>query len=150
MTKTLDKSQFISALLFGVIVFFISCKTYYITVESFKQQFAGMDSANMREVTTKGPAGDRVKYKTYPIDFIHAVDKTGNPVTIANSPAIEIRLTDTTNNKTIFYFDLIQYDGENITGRQSRFISAFKKTIPINSIKTIEVQNGKKNFRYVK
>ena len=140
----------ISALFAGLIFFFSSCKTYYIPVDSFKQQFVGMDTSNMREVTTQGPAGDRVKYKTYPIDYIHAVDKAGKSVTIPNSPSIEIRFTDTSNKKTIFYFDLIRFDGENITGRQSRFISAFKKTIPISSVKKIEVQDGKKNFSYVK
>ena len=83
----------ISALFVGLILFFSSCKTYYIPVDSFKQQFANMDTSNMREVTTQGPAGDRVKYKTYPIDLIKAVDKTGNPITIPNSPSIEIRFT---------------------------------------------------------
>jgi len=146
----MTKMFLISALLIGLIFFFSSCKTYYIPVDSFKQQFAGMDTSNMRQVTTQGPAGDRVKYETYPIDYIHAVDKSGNPVTILNSPSIEIRFTDTSNKKTVFYFDLIRYDGENITGRQSRFISAFKKTIPISSVKKIEVQDGKKNFRYIK
>jgi predicted RNA-binding protein YlqC (UPF0109 family) len=145
MTNTL----FISALLIGLLLFFTSCKTYYIPVESFRQQLSGFDSSNMREVTTRGPVGDRVTYKTYPIDIIHAVDKGGNPVNIPNSPAIEVRITDTANKKTIFYFDVIQFDGENIIGRQSRFISSIKKTIPLSSIKTIEVQNGRKNFRYV-
>lgn len=134
----------------GLFLFFSSCKTYYIPVDSFRQQFTGMDTSNMREVTTQGPAGDRVKYKTYPIDYIHAVDKNGNPVRLPNSPSIEIRFTDISNKRTIFYFDLIRFDGENITGRQSRFMSAFKKTIPITSVKKIEVQDGKKNFRYVK
>lgn len=146
----MTKSFLTSALFVGLILIFTSCKTFYIPIESFKQQFAGIDSADLREVTTLGPMGDRVTYKTYPIDFIQAVDKTGHPVAIPNGPAIEIRFTDTSNKKTIFYFDLIQFDGKNITGRQSRFMSAFKKTIPINSVKTIEVQNGKKNFRYVK
>jgi hypothetical protein len=145
MTNTL----LISALLIVLILFFTSCKTYIIPVDSFKQQLSGFDSSNMREVTTQGPVGNRVTYKTYPIDIIHAVDKTGKPVTISNSPSIEVRITDTANRKTIFYFDLIQSDGENIIARQSRFISTIKKTIPINSIKTIEVQNGRKNFRYV-
>jgi len=146
MTNTL----LILILFVGMIFFFSSCKTYYIPVDSFKQQLTSIDTSNMREVTTQGPAGDRVKYKIYPIDYIHAVDKTGNPITIQNSPSIEIRFTDTSNKKTIFYFDLIRFDGVNITGRQSRFMSAFKKTIPINSVKKIEVQDGKKNFRYVK
>lgn len=143
--------MFLILILFvGMIFFFSSCKTYYIPVDSFKQQLASIDTSNMREVTTQGPAGDRVKYKIYPIDFIHAFDKTDNPITIPNSPSIEIRFTDTSNKKTTFYFDLIRFDGENITGRQSRFMSAFKKTIPISSVKKIEVQDGKKNFRYLK
>jgi len=128
--------------------FLTSCKTYHIPIDSFKRQLSGFDSSNMRQVTTQGPAGDRVTYKTYPIDTIHAVDKRGNPVTIQNSPAIEVRITNMSNKKTIFYFDLMQFDGENIIGRESRFIS-FQKAIPISSVKTIEVQNGRKNFRYV-
>lgn len=142
MTTTL----LISALLIGLIFLFTSCKTYYIPVDSFKQQFAGMDASSMREVTTRGPMGDKVKYKTYPIDYIHAVDKNGNPVTIPNSPAIEIRFTDSANKRTLFYFDLMRIDGDNITGTQSRFLTNFKKTISLSSIKKIEVQNGKKNF----
>ena len=104
----------------------------------------------MREVITQGPVGDRATYKTYPIDSIHAVDKSGNPISILNSPSIEIRFTDSSNKKTIFYFDLIRFDGVTIAGRQSRFISAFKKTIPMSSVRKIEVQNGKKNYKYVK
>jgi hypothetical protein len=145
MTNTI----LISALLLGLVFFFTSCKTYYIPVDSFKKQLSGFDSSNMREVTTRGPVGDRVTYKTYPIDIIRAVDKSGNPVNIPNSPAIEVRITDTANKKTILYFDLIRFDGENIIGGQSRFISSIKKAIPITSVKTIEVQNGRKNFRYV-
>jgi len=91
---------------------------------------------------------------TYSIAFEEwqgkSLGATCTVITIPNSPSIEIRFTDTSNKKTIFYFDLIRFDGENITGKQSRFMSAFKKTIPISSVKKIEVQNGKKNFRYVK
>ena len=94
MTNTL----LISALLIVLILFFTSCKTYIIPVDSFKQQLSGFDSSNMREVTTQGPVGNRVTYKTYPIDIIHAVDKTGKPVTISNSPSIEVRITDTANS----------------------------------------------------
>lgn len=148
-TTTMTNTLLISVLLLGFILFFTSCKTYFIPVDSFKQQLSGFDSSNMREVTTRGPVVERVTYKTYPIDIIHAIDKSGNPVDLSKSPAIEVRITDTANKKTIFYFDLIQFDGENIIGSQSRFISTIKKTIPIASVKTIEVQNGRKNFRYV-
>ena len=126
-----------------------SCKTYYIPVDSFKQQFAGMDTSKLKEVTTRGPMGDKVKYKTFPIDFIKCVDKNGNPVELKNSPSLEIRFTDTNNKKTIFYFDLISVDETYVRGVQSRFITSIKKTIPLNTIKTIEIQDGKKKFSYV-
>lgn len=135
--------------IFGLIFFLSSCKTYYIPVDSFKQQFADMDSSNLKEVTTRGPMGDKVKYKTFPIDFIKCVDKSGNPVELKNSPSLEIRFTDTNNKKTIFYFDLISVDETYVSGVQSRFITSIKKKIPLNTIKTIEIQDGKKKFSYV-
>lgn len=127
----------------------VTCKTYYIPVDSFKQQFAGMDTSTFREVTTRGPVGDKVKYKTFPIDFIKCIDKKGNPFELKNSPSLEIRFTNYDGKRTLFYFDLISVDTAYVCGRQSRFISSIKKTIPLNTIKTIEIQEGKKNFRYV-
>ena len=145
MTKTI----LFSIIIIGLIFFMSSCKTYYIPVDSFKQQFAGMDTSKLKEVTTRGPMGDKVKYKTFPIDFIKCVDKNGNPVELKNSPSLEIRFTDTNNKKTIFYFDLISVDETYVRGVQSRFITSIKKTIPLNTIKTIEIQDGKKKFSYV-
>jgi hypothetical protein len=56
-------------LLFALI--FTGCKTYYIPVDSFTQQIKDIDSVELRTVSTKGPAGDIVSYKTYPIDYIN-------------------------------------------------------------------------------
>ena len=145
MTKTI----LFSVIIIGLIFFLSSCKTYYIPLDSFKQQFAGIDTAKLKEVTTRGPMGDKVKYKTFPIDFIKCVDKNGNPIELQNSPSLEIRFTDTNNKKTIFYFDLISVDETYVRGVQSRFITSIKKTIPLNTIKTIEIQDGKKKFSYV-
>ena len=145
MTKTI----LFSVIIIGLIFFLSSCKTYYIPLDSFKQQFAGMDTSQLKEVTTRGPMGDKVKYKTFPIDFIKCVDKNGNPVELQNSPSLEIRFTDTNNKKTIFYFDLISVDETYVRGVQSRFITSIKKTIPLNTIKIIEIQDGKKKFSYV-
>ena len=126
-----------------------SCKTFYIPVDSFKEQFAGIDSAALRSVTVRGPIGDKVSYKANPIKFVKAVDKNNNPVELKNSPSLEIRFTDNNNKRIIFYFDRIYVTDSLITGVQSRFISAIRKTIPINCIKKIEIQDGKKNFIYV-
>jgi len=145
----MNKTILFSVIIIGLIFFMSSCKTYYIPLDSFKQQFAGMDTSKLKEVTTRGPMGDKVKYKTFPIDFIKCVDKNGNPIELQNSPSLEIRFTDTNNKKTIFYFDLISVDETYVRGVQSRFITSIKKTIPLNTIKTIEIQDGKKKFSYV-
>jgi hypothetical protein len=104
----------------------------------------------MREVTTRGPVGDEAKYLTYPIDSIHVIDKSGRAVAIPNGPAIEIRFTNTAGKRTIFYFDLIRVNGDRVTGVQSRLITSIRKTISLSSTKKIEVQNGGKNFRYLR
>ena len=127
---------------------FSSCTTYYIPKESFIQQFAGMDSSTLREVTTRGPAGDTIRYKTYPIDYIHCIDRKGIKVELKNSPSIEIRFTDSNNRRTVFYFDWISVNDTTVRGRQSRFISLFRKSIAIRTIMKIEVQDGLKNFHY--
>ena len=142
-------NKLLISILPGFILFFTSCKIYYIPVESFKQQLSISDTTKMREVTTRGPFGDKETYKIYPIDIIHAVDKNGNEVDIKNSPAIEIRITEFNNNRTIFYFDLLQFDGENIIGRRSRLIPSIKKVIPISTITKVEVQDGRKKYRYI-
>lgn len=125
-----------------------SCKTYYIPLDSFKEQIKDIDSVELRTVYTRGPMGDVVEYKTYAIDNIKCVDKDNNPTGLKNSPSIEIRFTEKNNKKTIFYFDQIYVQDSMIIGNGSRFIQ-YQKTIPIDSLKLIEVQDGKKNFKYV-
>ncbi len=137
------------AVVIGIIAFFSSCKTYYIPVDSFRQQFSPFDTSDLKEVATRGPAGDIVRYKIYPIHIIHCLDKNGNPAELKNSPSVEIRFTDNNNKKTLFYFDLLRVDNTLISGIQSRHMTWICKTIPFTSVKKIEVQDGKKNFRYV-
>lgn len=124
------------------------CKSYYIPVDSFTQQVKDINSVELRTVHTKGPMGDVVSYKTYPIDYIQCVDKNNNPVELKNSPSIEIRFTDNQNKRTIFYFDQIYVQDSTVIGDGSRFIN-YQKSIPIKEIKLIEIQDGRKNFKYV-
>lgn len=131
-----------------VIFGFASCKTYYIPLNSFKEQIKDIDSVELRTVCTRGPMGDIVEYKTYPINYIKCVDKDNNPIELKNSPSIEIRFTEKNNKRTTFYFDQVYVQDSMIIGDGSRFIR-YQKTIPIDSLKLIEVQDGKKNFKYV-
>ena len=81
-----------------------SCKTYYIPIDSFKEQFKDIDSVQLITVYTKGPMGDVVAYKTYPIEYIKCVDKKNNPFELKNSPSIEVRVTGKNNKKNLFLF----------------------------------------------
>lgn len=124
------------------------CKTYYIPIDSFKSQFNEIDSTKLILVHTRGPAGDVVDYLANPIDYIKCIDKQNNPIELKNSPSIEIRFTDNSNKRTIFYFDRIYLQDTLIIGDRSRFIG-FRNSISINNVKLIEVQDGHKNFNYV-
>jgi len=126
-----------------------SCKTYFISVDSFRQQFTGLDSAGLRRVVTKSPYGIKSAYNTYPIDSILCVDKDGTKMVLKKSPSIEIRFTDISNKKTVFYFDLMVVHNDTVTGVRSRFIPSLKRSIPLSQVKTIEVQDGRKRYSYV-
>ncbi len=139
-------------LVFSGLLIFTSCRTYLIPVESFKQQFAGIDSTKLKpvEMTGGGLLYVTESYLANPIIKIKCTDKKGNPAELDNGPAIEIRFTyGEKNHRTVFYFDRVFVSDSLVTGIQSRFIPTMKKSIPINSITKIEVQNGGKNFKYV-
>lgn len=138
----------ISLVLIAIVFFFVSCKTYQIPVESFKQQFSQIDSDALIPVRTRGPAGDVAEYMANPIRDIHCVDKKGNPFILRNSPSIEIRFTRHNNKRTILYFDKVFVEDSIIYGDGSRFIH-YNKSIPIDDVKLIEVQDGRKRFKYV-
>jgi hypothetical protein len=126
-----------------------SCTTYYLTADSLRNQFSGVDSTKLQMVTVRGPVGERYQYLANPINEIECVDKSGNPSRLINSPSIEMRITDIDGKRIIFYFDRVFVSDSTLTGIQSRFISSVSKTIKLKDIKKIEIQDGKKNFDYV-
>ena len=130
--------------------FFTSCTSYLIPVESFKQQFSGIDSTSMIEVTVQTPFGGTYNYLANPIRIIKCEDKNGNYSELKNSPSIETRFTyGAKNKKTIFFFDQIFVNDSTVSGAQSRLIPSLIKTIPLQSVTKIEIQEGKKKYRYV-
>ncbi|MCF8372655.1 MAG: hypothetical protein K9H64_13580 [Bacteroidales bacterium] len=144
-------NQTLSVLIIGFL-FLTSCKTYYISLDSFKQQFDGIDSTQLKMVEMNGGGILMVseQYLANPITKIKCTDKKGNPAELNNSPAIEIRFTYGENNRrTVFYFDRVFVSDTVVIGMPSRFVPKMRKTIPLNEITKIEVQNGGKNFQYV-
>ncbi|MDR1552501.1 MAG: hypothetical protein LBS69_03425 [Prevotellaceae bacterium] len=146
--QTKTKKQFLILCASVTILFlFNSCFTCFISVDSFKQQFAGIDSTALKQVEIQGFT--RFTCLANSLTIIQCVDKKGNPCVLKNKPSIEIRFTYGSNNKkVIFYFDSVVLIGNNIIGSLSRLIPLIK-TIPLNEVSKIEVQDGKKNFKYV-
>ncbi len=132
-----------------IVILLTSCKTYYITTDSLRNQFSGIDSTTLVPVIVRGPVGERYTYLANPIQEIECLDKKGNPAQLINSPSIEMRVTQTTGKKTIFYFDRVFVTDSTLQGVRSRFISSISKTIKLENIKKIEIQDGKKNFNYI-
>lgn len=144
----MNASIFKSSFYLVLALTFSGCKTYFIPVDSFSEQMKDIDSVELKTVYTKGPMGDVVSYKTYPIDYIKCVDKKNNPVELKNSPSLEIRFTDKNNKRTYFYFDQIYIQDSTVIGDGSRFIN-YQKQIPLKEIQLIEIQDGRKKFKYV-
>lgn len=147
----MGQKRILTILIIGLL-FFTSCKTYYISTDSFKEQFAGIDSTKLKmvEMTGGGNLWVTEQYLANPLTKIKCQDKKGNPAELDNSPKIEIRFTYGENNKrTSGYFDRVFVSDSVVTFIQSRFIPTMSKTIPLNDITKIEVQDGGKNFKYV-
>ena len=135
------------------LLLFNSCTNYYISVSSLKEQFAGIDSTKLKEVELGGGGilmVNGTRYLANPIKTIKCTDKKGNPATLKNGPSIETRFTYGEKNKrTTFYFDQIFVTDSTVTGVESRCMPSIRKTILLNSVTKIEVQDGKKNYHYV-
>jgi len=124
------------------------CTTYYISPESFKEQFKDINSTKLVMVQTVGPAGDVVRYPANPLRFIKCVDDKNQPVQLANSPSLEIRFTLNDDSRTVFYFDQLYLQDSLIIGNPSRFLPSVE-AIPLHQVKLIEIQDGHKDFKYL-
>jgi len=132
-----------------ILLVFSGCKSYTIPIDSFKEQFKNINTENYRMVKTENPFGIVSEYKANPIDTIICFDKNNKKVLLRNSPSIEIKFTTKDHKKRTFYFDRVFLNDTIVVGDMSRFIN-YKKGIPIDNIIKIEVQDSRKNYKYVK
>jgi hypothetical protein len=131
------------------ILLFTSCSTYLIPIENFEEQFQNINASSRKEVKVRTPYyGITTKYLANTINGISCVDKNNNSVILRNSPSIEIRIIEKNGKKTIFYFDRVYLENSIVYGDKSRILG-FEKGIPLDSILKIEIQDGKRNFKYL-
>lgn len=134
-------------LLVAVMLLSVSCQTYHIPVESFREQFARDDHDTMRDVRIRNPVGRVFVCRCNSFTTIEALDGHGASVRLPNKPSLEIRFTDTAGGRTTFYFSTLHLDGRYVTGYRS-WILGFPKTVDLGSVREITLQDGKKRFGF--
>ncbi|WP_042491705.1 hypothetical protein [Aequorivita sublithincola] len=138
-----------SLLVFGTLLLIISCNTYTIPVESFREQMIGETSESIREVQISNPLFySDIKYNSNNLKRIIVTDKDGKRTYLDNSPSIEMRVTDVSGKKYNFYFDTVILENDTLKGGRSRFAKVLDRQIPMDSVVKIEVQDGGKKFEY--
>ena len=133
----------------GILLLILSCKTYTIPTDSFREQMIKAKSENMTEVEINDPLFYRnIKYSSNNINRLIVTDKNGNKTYLNNSPSIEMRVTHRNGKKYHFYFDTVILENDTLKGGRSRFMQNLTRAIPMDSIVKIEIQDGGKNFNY--
>jgi hypothetical protein len=122
---------------------------FTIPVESFREQFGNMFSMEWKIVKIQSPRGMIQTYKTFPIEKVHCITYSGIPVNLNIKPSLEMRITDNRGKRTVFYLDRIRVENDILTGHQSRKLGFIQKAIPLSDVHKIEIQDGKKYYRYL-
>ncbi len=136
-------------LIIGLSLIVVSCKTYTIPTENFKNQFTKTEHVQKKEVEINNPLlYGNLKYSANNIKNLNVIDKKGNKLIIPNSPSLEMRVTHKNGKKYHFYFDTVILENDTLKGNRSRFRSTLTRAIPYDSIVRIKVQEGGKNFNY--
>jgi len=108
-----------------------------------------MAEMEWRLVKVQTPRGIIQTYKTYPIEKVCCVADSDLAVTLNIKPSIEMRITDNRGKRTVFYLDRIRVENDILTGHQSRRLGFIQKTIALSDVRRIEIQDGKKHYRYI-
>ena len=147
--KMKSQISIVTVFLLGVLSF-TGCTTFQIPVQSFRQQFAGVDMRSLQEVRVNGPYGMPIRYlaNLSKIPTIKCVDANNKEVILQNSPSIEVRFTHN-GKRNIMYFDRLFIKDSAVVGSPSTFMPGLMHVIPLRDITKIEVQDGHKNFHYV-
>lgn len=133
--------------LFGLLVL-ASCKTYTLKPDDLVRQ---LRDAQPKDVTVSHSVTPfaSTTYKGNGVSQLECYDKKGQKHVLPISPAVETRIRLKKGGKRLYYFDTIALEDSTISGCNSRILHT-RRTIPISEIKTVEVQNGGKDYSYKK
>ncbi len=132
--------------LISVSILLFSCKTYTITPESFKEQFATIE---YDESYSKSVLSGPIYYNGYVIKNIKVITKEGNLKVLDNDPALEMRVTLKNGKRKIIYFDSMKLEHDTLKGSKARFFSKLITKVPFSEVTKIEIQESGKKIKYV-
>lgn len=139
----------------GILSLILSCKTYTVSVDSFRKQMTESGSEKLKEVEINNPTfytssnPDRnFNYQANTIKSIVVVDKKGNKVNLTNSPILEMRITKKDGKKNILLFDTVIVENDTLKGGRSRLMQNLRREIPLSDIEKIEIQDSGKVYKY--
>lgn len=136
---------------FGILFLIASCKTYTISLNSFQKQLISATRENSKQVEINNPLFYKnITYSTNNISQLKVLEKKGVTSYLTISPAIEMKVTHRNGQKYHFYFDTVLLENGMLKGGRSRFVQKISRSIPMDSIVKIEVQDGGKKFKYKK
>lgn len=138
----------------GILSITVSCKTYTVPVESFKNQMTS-GSQNLKMVQINHPvvystsnSERNLQYQANTIKSIDVFDKKGNIVRLENSPKLEMRITKKDGKKHIVLFDMVIVENDTLKGGRSRILQNLRRNIALSDIEKIEIQDFKKVYKY--
>lgn len=118
---------------------FYSCKTYYISPASFKEQITSTVPFRLKNEGTS--------YLATKMEAIQCVDKNGHDVMLQNTPSVEVRFIEKNGKKKTFYFNTVAFQNDTIFGGKSMLIPGLTSSMPFDSLSKIEIQKGGKQFK---
>jgi hypothetical protein len=146
----------IPSLLIPLILVFslTSCKTYVMSVESFRQQFQHLDSsyasAKATPIWSTGFHHGNDTFLVHGHMRIRCQDAQQRDHILNGGPSTEIRFTyGPDNRRATVYFDTMFLTDSTVTGQRSRSMPWLRTRIPLNSITKIELQDDGKRYPYV-
>lgn len=122
-----------------------SCKTYYMSSNSFKEQLQNIDPNKITDaydfrLGLIGVALKGGKNFYNGIDKIKVTDEKGNILERIVTPKTSIRMTNTNGRKLTLYFDSLFLRDSLVYGSKSHFITLPVTPMNIDSLVKIEIQ----------
>lgn len=139
----------------GILSLAVSCKTYTVPVDSFRNQMTESGSEKLKEVKIKHPSfystlspDGNLHYQANSIKSIEVFDKKGNKIRLKNSPKLEMKITKKDGKKHVLFFDTVIVENDTLKGARSRFMQDLRGEIALLDIEKIEIQDSGKIYKY--